>query len=93
MYLYEMGYSQRFSNGIQVDIPEYKGGDTPVDPDPSGKGDINQDGIVDLTDVAVLLDAVTEGTDVSLEIADMNEDGVADLTDVAILMDQVTKDG
>ena len=36
---------------------------------------------------------MTEGTDVSLEIADMNEDGVADLTDVAILMDQVTKDG
>lgn len=93
MYLYEMGYSQRFSNGIQVDIPEYRGGNIPIDPDSSGKGDINQDGIMDLTDGAALLDAVTEGTEVNLKIADMNEDGMTDLTDVAILVDQITKNG
>lgn len=92
MYLYEMSYAQRFSNGIQVDIPEYKE-DTSVDPDLSGKGDINQNGIVDLTDVAVLLNAVTEGKEVILKIADMNGDGIVDLTDVAILLNYVTKNG
>ena len=32
LYLYEMSYAQRFSNGAQLDIAAYTGGDNPPDP-------------------------------------------------------------
>lgn len=91
MYLYEMAYSQRFSNGIQVDIPEYSDSNTPVDPGDSDKGDINRDGIIDLVDVVQILNEVTAGRSVDTEIADFNEDGIVDMRDVLILLNTVTK--
>ena len=45
-------------------------------------GDVNKDDVVDLTDVAVLLDKITENESVSLSTGDINGDGVVDMTRV-----------
>lgn len=55
------------------------------------KGDMNNDGGVDLTDVSQLLNKVTAGEEVSLAVGDMNGDGKIDLTDVSKLLEIVTK--
>ena len=54
-------------------------------------GDANKDDVVDLTDVAVLLDKITENESVSLSIGDINGDGVVDMTDVSTLLDALTE--
>ena len=91
VYLYEMSYAQRFSNGIQVEVPEYNGEIKPPDPETSEKGDVNGDGTVDLVDVIRLLDAVTEGKLPAAETVDLNGDGKVDLIDVISLLDLVTR--
>lgn len=53
-------------------------------------GDINNDGVIDLTDAAQLLDKVTAGEKVDTYIGDINGDGTVDLMDVADLMDRIT---
>jgi hypothetical protein len=54
-----------------------------VNGDPQGilLGDVNQDGFVNLLDVAPFVDAITTGT--FIPEADVNQDGVVDLLDVA----------
>lgn len=54
-------------------------------------GDANKDGVVDLTDVAVLLDKITDNESVDLAIGDINGDGVVDMTDVSTLLDTLTE--
>ena len=54
-------------------------------------GDVNKDDVVDLTDVAVLLDKITENESVSLSTGDINGDGVVDMTDVSALLDTLTE--
>ena len=54
-------------------------------------GDVNKDDAVDLTDVAVLLDKITENESVSLSTGDINGDGVVDMTDVSVLLDTLTE--
>lgn len=54
-------------------------------------GDVNKDDVVDLTDVAVLLDKITDNESVSLSIGDINGDGVVDMTDVSTLLDALTE--
>ena len=54
-------------------------------------GDVNKDDVVDLTDVAVLLDKITENESVSLSTGDINGDGVVDMTDVSVLLDTLTE--
>ena len=56
------------------------------------KGDLNDDGVVDLTDVSQLLDKITADEDVLLAVGDINGDGKIDLTDVSQLLDSVTAD-
>ena len=87
LYLYEMSYAQRWSSGVQIDVPAY----TFVPVDPSGKGDLNGDGKITNSDVSFLLDKVTEGASLSLETADMNNDGKVSNADVSALLDLVTK--
>ena len=87
LYLYEMSYAQRWSSGVQIDIPAY----TFVPVDPSGKGDLNGDGKITNLDVSILLDAVTAGRPLSPDIADMNNDGKVTNVDVSALLDLVTK--
>ncbi|QNM09465.1 cadherin-like beta sandwich domain-containing protein [Wansuia hejianensis] len=87
VYLYEMGYNQRWSNGIQIEVPAYTGGQPT--PDPPGRGDLNGDGNVDITDVVCLLDEVAKGSALPAEAADLNGDGHVDITDVVILLDEV----
>lgn len=48
-------------------------------------GDCNQDGVVDLLDVSLFVDAITSG--VYQEEADCNFDGVVDLLDIASFVD------
>ena len=50
LYLYEMSYAQRFSNGIQIDVPAY----TPLPVDPAGMGDLNGDGTVSYTHLTAI---------------------------------------
>ena len=83
----EMSYAQRWSSGVQIDIPAY----TFVPVDPSGKGDLNGDGKITNLDVSILLDAVTAGRPLSPDIADMNNDGKVTNVDVSALLDLVTK--
>lgn len=54
-------------------------------------GDINDDGVIDLTDAAQLLDKVTAGEKVDTYLGDINGDGTVDLMDVADLMDRITE--
>ena len=91
VYLYEMGYNQRWSNGIQIEVPAYTGGQPT--PDPPGRGDLNGDGNVDITDVVCLLDEVAKGSALPAETADLNGDGHVDITDVVILLDEVAAGG
>ena len=88
LYLYGMSYAQRFTNGIRIEIPEYK--EKPSDPVIIGPGDVNQAGTVDMIDVVVLQDAVTAGTTLDLKTADMNGDDIVDMIDVVVLQDAVT---
>ena len=55
---------------------------------PTCDGDANGDGIVDLTDLAIVLAVFDTGNGVPgfMATADFNEDGVIDLTDLAILL-------
>ena len=89
LYLYEMSYAQRFSNGIQIDVPAY----TPLPVDPAGMGDLNGDGKLSNADVIILLNGVTEGLPLSLDVADMNGDGKLSNADVIILLNLVTQGG
>lgn len=91
IYLYEMSYAQRFSNGTQLDVAAYTGGDTPIDPGEIIPGDMNRDGRLDMTDVSWLLDDVTAGKNPDLKLADLNGDGKADMTDVVRLLDLITQ--
>ena len=90
LYLYEMSYAQRFSNGAQLDIAAYTGGDSPPDPVTPTPGDLNQDGKIDMTDLSWLLDALTAGRNVEQTLGDLNGDKVVDMTDAVILMDRIT---
>lgn len=54
-------------------------------------GDVNKDEVVDLTDVVMLLDKVTDNEKVSLTIGDINGDGKVDMTDVSALLDNLTE--
>ena len=49
-------------------------------------GDVNNDGVVDVTDVAALIDVVLGGADIDLAVMDFNNDGVVDVVDVTELI-------
>lgn len=91
LYLYEMSYAQRFSSGIQIDIPAYSEKEEPIEP--GGPGDINGDGTVNIADVSILLDAVTAGQSLPLQTADLTGDGRVNIGDVSALLDLVTSGG
>ena len=90
IYLYEMSYAQRFSNGILVEVPAYTGQTDPDPSTPSGKGDVNGDGVVNLQDAIFLLNALTAGKNLSAETADINGDGMVTLQDAIGLLNQIT---
>lgn len=54
-------------------------------------GDINGDGVVNLSDVIALLNKVTDEEDVALGVGDINGDGVINLSDVISLLGKVTE--
>ena len=53
------------------------------------RGDVNNDGNVDINDTAVLFDYLLSGnaTDISLSAADCNQDGRTDISDITVLID------
>lgn len=53
---------------------------------PTLAGDINGDGVVNTSDVTVLVNAVLGDGDVTLETGDLNDDGVLDVTDASMLI-------
>ena len=55
-------------------------------PDAYPPGDINHDGVVDVSDVTLLIDYVLNGDDHVPDDADLNADGIADVADVTALI-------
>ena len=57
------------------------------------RGDINRDGMVNITDVNALIDIILTGDngDVSFPLADLNVDGSITITDVNFLIDMILK--
>lgn len=53
---------------------------------PQLKGDINGDGVVDVTDVSALIDIVLNSDSSAASVADINEDGTVDVSDVSALI-------
>ncbi len=58
---------------------------------PAISGDVDNDGIVDVSDIVVLIDNVLGGSTLPIDatVADMNQDGVIDIVDVVALIDLV----
>ena len=56
---------------------------------PALRGDINKDGVVDVTDVTTLINAVLEGTGVDVEVGDLDGSGSIDVSDVTALINIV----
>ena len=53
-------------------------------------GDVNGDGVADVTDVALLVGYLISGTgDINTYQADMNEDREVNITDVSILINNI----
>ena len=52
-------------------------------------GDVNNDGLVDISDVTTLIDLVLTGTAAGNDHADVNADGDVDIADVIVLIDSV----
>ena len=52
-------------------------------------GDVNRDGIVDVSDVTTLINMVLGTLDVDMEVADINADGAVDVTDVTALINMI----
>ena len=57
------------------------------------QGDLNSDGVVDVTDVTLLIAAVLNSTQVNRGAADMNSDGTIDVVDVTALINRVLNGG
>ncbi len=73
-------------NGMGVyQIGKNVGGDTPDTPDPVLKGDINGDGIVDITDVNMVINMVLGKLD-KTTAADIDGSGDVDITDVNLVI-------
>ena len=51
------------------------------------KGDVNGDGIVDVADIASVIDCMSGNGRVSKERADVNGDGTVDVADIAAIID------
>lgn len=88
VYLYEMSYAQRFSNGSQLTLQKYIGTGEVI-ADASGKGDLDGDGMITYADVYQLLEKVTVGNVSEIEKADMNGDGKITNADVSYLYDLI----
>lgn len=52
-------------------------------------GDVNGDGIVDVSDVTALINMILGTTPANLEVADINADGILDVTDVTALINEI----
>ena len=64
--------------------PESQGGDIQT----HMKGDVNMDGVIDVTDAVVVINAYLsdDTSSISLALADMNNDGVIDITDAVAII-------
>ena len=72
-----------------IDLIPYEGYVIPGD-EQYPLGDMNFDGIVNVTDVTILINSLLNNqTDNPIENADMNNDGVTNITDVTLLIAQV----
>ena len=57
--------------------------------EPILEGDINDDGIIDIQDVTLLIEAVLNGTAIDQERADIDHSGYIDVADVVLLINTV----
>ena len=52
-------------------------------------GDVNGSGVVDITDVQLIIDHILNGTQLEYSVADVNGSGVVDITDVQLIIDHI----
>ena len=52
-----------------------------------GKADVNSDGVVDVGDIAAVIDCMAGKGIVTIRKADVNDDGMADVADIATIID------
>ena len=52
-------------------------------------GDVNDDGIINISDVTIIIDYLTGNTSEITAAADFNEDGTIDITDVTEVIDYI----
>ena len=52
-------------------------------------GDVNGSGVVDITDVQLIIDHILNGTPLEYSVADVNGSGVVDITDVQLIIDHI----
>ncbi|MDY6198019.1 MAG: dockerin type I repeat-containing protein, partial [Sodaliphilus sp.] len=55
------------------------------------KGDINADGIVDVSDATTLVSHIIGTTTYPIELCDLNADGIVDVTDATTLITTILK--
>ena len=55
------------------------------------KGDINADGIVDVSDATALVSHIIGTTTYPIELCDLNADGIVDVTDATTLITTILK--
>jgi len=60
--------------------------------EPDVLGDINGDGVINVADVTMLANLVTEGTPPPVAVGDVNDDGVVDELDVQALAELIVND-
>ena len=66
--------------------------DTPPEPEPEKPtGDVNQDGSVDIFDVALTIDMIRGLEEPDLGLADMDENGYLDIFDAVTIVDILRK--
>ena len=69
-------------------LPQHKVGDSWEDIPTNGlRGDLNSDGIVDVSDLNVMIDMMLGKQTMNLSTADLNGDGWVDVSDVSTLID------
>ena len=78
-------FTYKCYNGMGV----YKIGKNVGGSDPGLKGDINADGIVNVTDVTALINTILGTADYSETVCDINGDGVVNVTDITVLINLI----
>ena len=85
-----VGYLSKYNNANPNDCEVFNSLTvTPVTTSVVIAGDVNGDGMVNVTDVTVLINTILGEADYSTEVCDINADGTVNVTDVTVLINVI----